>query len=142
MVGIHLRDLSNNDVVRLVGLANVVIGVDVSNEVLALRGAGDGRASGNIGGVPRLDSAFAIRILQRFREDQRIAASQDRIRRDIKLYFEATLALNSAAVEYSQGEAQCVFSFVCLPRQLGERPSKVHAARNIEDRNVDRVRAA
>jgi len=71
-----LRDLAGNDVVRLVGLANVVIGVDVSNEVLALRGAGDGRASGNIGGVPRLDSALTICILQCLRKDQRIAATR------------------------------------------------------------------
>ena len=94
-----LRDLSNGEVIRLVRLADLVIRVDMGNEVLALRRTGNRRAAGNISGVPRLDSPFAICVLQRLRIDQRVAAPQGRIRRDIKLYFEATLALNSAAVE-------------------------------------------
>ena len=80
MVGIHLRDLSNNDVVRLVGLANVVIGVDMGNQELALRGAGDGRASGNVDCVSRLDPALAVGILEGFREDQCVAAPKNRVR--------------------------------------------------------------
>ena len=56
--------------------------------ILALCGAGNCGATGDIGGVARLDPPFAICILQGLCKDQCVAP-QRRVSRDVKLNLEA-----------------------------------------------------
>ena len=91
----ELRDLAGGDVVGLVGLSDGVSRVDHSDEEFTLGWAGNPDTGGNGCSAPGLNF-----FSNRLRQDQRVGAIENRIRRDVEFNREVTPAFGGAGVGY------------------------------------------